>query len=323
MNAPIIIPTLNRATHLKRCVESLARNTKAEETDLIISIDYPPSSKYEAGHELVSSYCKTISGFKSVVIINQTHNLGAEGNEEFLLSYLRQNGYDSFIFTEDDNEFSPDFIDYINKGLAYSYDKPEIAAVCSKSPEMSSEQYNNFGLHIFEPYGFACWLNRYDEMKRFIKEGEYERLVKQRPVMQKLRKTASFSYHFYSAGLMGECPAIYDHNGIPQVIDVTLNVCFFVKNYIAIYPKIPLSRNWGLDGSGINCEARDYNPLDDNIDTRSVFDFDNELKILPELESMINKKRYPGYKTMIRADIVIKTMRLFGKKGIKVLKRFL
>ena len=50
--APVLITTCNRYEHLKRCVESLSKCTLASETDLIISVDYPPSDKYVDGNEL-------------------------------------------------------------------------------------------------------------------------------------------------------------------------------------------------------------------------------------------------------------------------------
>ena len=49
MYSPIIIPTLNRFTHFKNCVESLAACTNADKTELIIGLDYPPSEKYVDG----------------------------------------------------------------------------------------------------------------------------------------------------------------------------------------------------------------------------------------------------------------------------------
>ena len=44
--APIIIPTLNRCDHLKACLESLNNNHNAENTEVFVSVDYPPSEKY-------------------------------------------------------------------------------------------------------------------------------------------------------------------------------------------------------------------------------------------------------------------------------------
>ena len=38
---PIVIPTLNRYEHFKKCVESLARNTHADKTELIVGVRLP------------------------------------------------------------------------------------------------------------------------------------------------------------------------------------------------------------------------------------------------------------------------------------------
>ena len=51
---PILIPTLDRYEHFKKCIESLAKNTHANKTELVIGLDYPPSEKYMDG-SLVST----------------------------------------------------------------------------------------------------------------------------------------------------------------------------------------------------------------------------------------------------------------------------
>ena len=48
---PIIIPTLNRYEHFKRCVESLAKNIHSDKTERVIGFDFPPSNKYFDGYE--------------------------------------------------------------------------------------------------------------------------------------------------------------------------------------------------------------------------------------------------------------------------------
>lgn len=84
---PICIPTCNRYEHLKRCVESLSKCTLASETDLIISVDYPPSDKYVDGNEKIKKWLERgIEGFKSVQIFFQEKNLGA-------YEKLRKNSY--------------------------------------------------------------------------------------------------------------------------------------------------------------------------------------------------------------------------------------
>ena len=56
--APIIIPTLNRIEHLKRCITSLQKNPWAKYTPLIVSVDYPPNERYVEGYKKVCKYLK-------------------------------------------------------------------------------------------------------------------------------------------------------------------------------------------------------------------------------------------------------------------------
>ena len=71
--APVLIPTLNRKEHLERCINSLLRNSMAKETEVYISIDFPPTEKYESGYNEVVEYLKReIDGFKKVNLFFQT-----------------------------------------------------------------------------------------------------------------------------------------------------------------------------------------------------------------------------------------------------------
>ena len=47
--APVIIGTLNRFEHFHDCLESLEKCTMADETDVYVALDYPPSEKYVEG----------------------------------------------------------------------------------------------------------------------------------------------------------------------------------------------------------------------------------------------------------------------------------
>ena len=48
--APVMIPTLCRYEHLKRCIESLQMNSWAKYTDLYIGLDYPAKESHIDGY---------------------------------------------------------------------------------------------------------------------------------------------------------------------------------------------------------------------------------------------------------------------------------
>ena len=113
---PVVIPTLNRYDHLKRCVESLKNNQESKYTDLYISVDFPPADKYKEGYETIKEYVKTITGFNNVHLYYQKENLGPGFNRLFLMDEARKE-HNTYVFTDDDNEFSPNALAYMNWAL--------------------------------------------------------------------------------------------------------------------------------------------------------------------------------------------------------------
>ena len=160
--APIIIPTLNRYEHLKRCVESLAKCTHADKTELVIGLDYPPSEKYVEGWIRVKDYVSTIHGFKTVTILSANTNLGFTKNWRKCIDYVFQK-YDTYIFSEDDNEFSPCFLDYADKALTRYWDDTRVSAVCGYNfpVNMSNYDKNIYFHHQFSAWGVARWKHKY------------------------------------------------------------------------------------------------------------------------------------------------------------------
>ena len=127
---PVVIPTLNRYEHLKRCIGSLAKNTGAEETELIVGLDYPPSEKYQEGYAKIKEYLPSVKGFKNVIILEADKNLGAVENSKKIRRYAQYLGYEAYIYTEDDNEFSPNFLEYINWALVTFKNDKSINSIC-------------------------------------------------------------------------------------------------------------------------------------------------------------------------------------------------
>lgn len=118
--APIVIPTLNRFEHFKKCLESLEHCTGAEKTDVYIALDYPAKPSHEEGYRKISEYLNSLEsnhGFKTLNIIRREYNygVGPHGNGKELVKMILET-YDRIIFSEDDNIFSPNFIVFINKG---------------------------------------------------------------------------------------------------------------------------------------------------------------------------------------------------------------
>lgn len=306
--APVLIPTLNRYAHLKRCVESLSRCTHADKTELIIGLDYPPSEKYFEGWESICEYVSKINGFKKVTILKREENFGAVKNLDNLREYASTK-YDCFIMTEDDNEFSPNFLDYINKGLEKYKDNPNIFAICGYNypVDMSTYSYDYYFSHNFAAWGYGSWFNKLEKVFKLIKKDNY---------IINFYKKYPFKYYFKNHLRLMELSA---RIGDGFLGDMYITSYLHGSNVFTVFPKISLVRNWGHDGTGINC-GKVKTGIEDlyskqEIDDRDIFPFKDDLPF--NIDSIVHKKindfKKPSWKVMIYLLVCFCIVRTYSK----------
>ena len=99
--APIALFTYNRADKTQKAVESLLKNAEAKESDLFIFSDGAKNEKAIEGVEENRKYIHTISGFKSITIIEREKNWGLANS---LIAGITDviNKYGRVIVVEDD-----------------------------------------------------------------------------------------------------------------------------------------------------------------------------------------------------------------------------
>lgn len=276
--APILIPTLNRCEHLKRCVDSLAKCTHAEKTELIIGLDYPPSEQYRKGWERVSAYVDTITGFKKVTILRANTNLGAGKNLRVIQSYAEKK-YGTYIITEDDNEFSPCFLDYTNKALTRYWNDNRVISISGYNfpIEMGNYEKNNYAHHQYSAWGVGRWVHKY---KLIPTEFAHE-IVK---TPSKIYKILSVEPKMFFV-LMS---MIAHQQRWGDALTVAHNI---IHGQYSIFPTISLCRNHGHDGSGLHCGGikEDVNDIfrHQTFFTEKVFNLDEiEIKdaVIPGLK---------------------------------------
>lgn len=263
--APVIIPTLNRYEHLKRCVESLACCMQAENTELIIGLDYPPTPKYENGWLEIRQYLPTITGFKKVTILNRERNYGAVANMNDLIEYALKS-YDYYIFTEDDNVFSPNFLDYMNKGLALYENNPKVMALCGYSYfdiEKEKHDGNVMAYRKYSAWGVGHW-----RCKNFVSDqssrSDYcEAILKSWKNSVRLWRIHPISINDFLS--MHFRKQIYG--------DSLANAMLCLEGKYCVFPKVSLVRNCGHDGSGEHCSETSVF-VNQKIDDATSFTFD-------------------------------------------------
>lgn len=276
--APVIIPTLCRYEHFKKCVESLLRCSGADKTELYIGLDYPLKDSHWDGYKKISEFVEHIQGFKKVHIIRHSSNCGVLKNVKSLREKVSES-YDRFIFSEDDNEFSPNFLEYINEGLERFKDNPAVFEICgfnfpfSDAVVESSYPYNVFPMRGFSSWGYGTWIDKMEASKSFVDNSKVKDYLKDWRLIRKL----------FKKNLHVEVHRMLQRYRIGACGDLLIRIYISMNNMYCIFPVKSKVRNNGFDGSGINCCVNEIYAKQ-IIDTDTTFNMDDfELKDYPEI----------------------------------------
>lgn len=270
---PVLIPTLNRYEHFKRCVESLSRNTHADKTELIIGLDYPPSKKYEDGYKKIKEYIPTITGFAKVTVFERDHNWGASKNFIDLREYAYSK-YEAIISTEDDNEFSPCFLDYMNKALEKYQDNNTVLSVTgfNNTHNYKVTKNNVFFAPTGNHWGIGRWRGK---QQLLIFDDNYEKNI-----LFSFKK--SFKLFKVSPNALALLIAMYKTNS--SWGDLKMSCKNILEGRLQLRPRISMVRNWGNDGSGLHSGSYPQYEQQE-IQTDRIFNID-------DIDLIVNKSVY-------------------------------
>ena len=306
--APILIPTLNRYDHFKRCVESLSKCIHADKTELVIGLAYPPNEKYVEGWKKICDYVQKITGFAEVTILKREENYGVHRNIASIKEYASTK-YDSFIFSEDDNEFSPNFLDFINKGLERYKDDPKVYAICGYNypVDVSGYKHEYYYSHEFAAWGYGCWFKKQKEVFDIIQSPNY--------LINLYRDYPLHTYFKNNLKLMSLATRLGDG----FLGDVYLTSYLHSRQVYTVFPTISKVRNWGHDGTGVNCSAMENELaklytnqiIDDN--KISLYDNDIPMRIDSRINTAVQKFKTPSWKVLFLRLVLFSLIRVYSK----------
>lgn len=276
--APVIIPTLNRYEHLKRCLESLERCKDAKYTDVYVGLDYPPSEVYIDGWQKIDAYLRRkeeLNGFRHLYVQRHEKNLGAVQNYTELRIAVAKYGY--YIFTEDDNEFSPCFLSYMNQNLRLYKDDKTIFRICGYLPSDNKfiTDYTQFRANRHVAWGIGEWVDKYLAFNGFIENKKLLELIRNKRVQEYFERNKMESILY----------GIVKMSNNNKILEDFIVAAYLVYNNMrCILPTKSMVRNHGFDGSGLHCgysSKYTNQEIQDNIDyimKEAPIDFTNSFE---------------------------------------------
>lgn len=321
--APILIATLCRHEHFVKCIESLKKNTWACHTDVYIAVDYPSKPSHMDGYLKI---CEYLAGefpeFASFNVIKRSENYGGGRNMRELRNFVTQK-HDRFIRTDDDIEFSPNFLEYMDKCLEYYENDENVIAVSGYSYPVNwqvSEGSTIFLEDFVVPmWGTGFWVNKFEKITSDLSKEKV--LVNKFPKLKQVKKK-----------MIDACYLDYvndyltlDQEWLTSFSDISMRIYCAIEGRMIVSPVISKSRNLGFDGSGLYCQAIDptingndantYNYSKQLIDENLSFDIYTDTNLAVDANrALLNSFDKRPAKALKKTSTKLAIYKLLGRK---------
>jgi len=170
--APVLLFTYKRLDTLKKTVRALEANSLSVDSILYVFSDAAKTEKDESIINEVRRYIKTISGFKTLIIIENETNKGlAISIIDGVTNVLKD--YTSVIVLEDDLITTPNFLNFMNTALVEFENKKHVFSISGYSFNLGkdeNDQYDAYFLNRGWSWGWATWKDRWDNVDWSIKD---------------------------------------------------------------------------------------------------------------------------------------------------------
>ena len=297
--APIALFVYNRPAHTRQTVEALLKNVFAGESDLIIFSDAPKKPEAALAVLEVREYIKTISGFKSVTIIERDENLGLAKS---IISGVTEvvNVYGKIIVLEDDIVTSPAFLTFMNKALDYYQNQEKVWHISGWNYPINSEGLGDvFFWRAMNCWGWATWADRWANFEK-----NSHRLIEQ--------WTDEKKYHFDLDGSGVFWPQVTS-NAEEKINTWAIfwYATIYQKNGLCLNPSLTFVDNIGHDGSGVHCgNAGERVPI--TVNPTAQINFPNDI-----CESNPAVTRIQDYFRTLKRSFIVRVINKISRILIK------
>ena len=247
--APIVLFVYNRPWHTQQTLEALRANKLADKSVLYIFADgaKPDANnqnliKIKEVKEIIEKdkWCKEVS-----IIYSKTNKGLANSIIEGVTEIINRHG--SAIVLEDDLLTSPYFLNYMNEALLHYQNKKSVFSISGynlpplKMPIPVDYEYDVFVSLRNSSWGWATWADRWTQVDWSMTY--FETFIKD----NNIKKAFDRGGDDLSMALKQQYSNEIDSWAIRFAFS------HFINHAIAIFPRISLVDNIGLDGSGIHC----------------------------------------------------------------------
>lgn len=239
--APIALFVYNRLSHAQQTVAALQQNALATQSDLVIFSDAAKHPDGVPAINAVREWLLTITGFKSIHIIHQPHNVGLA---QSIIQGVTQmvNAHGKVIVMEDDLVVSPYFLQYMNDALELYANVSKVASIHGYALPLNEALPETYFMRGADCWGWATWQRAWEHF-----EADGKKLL-QALKTQHLEKIFDFDHTQGNVQMLKDQIA-----GKNNSWAIRWHASAFLNEMVTLFPGKSLVQNIGMDNTGEHC----------------------------------------------------------------------
>jgi hypothetical protein len=257
VRAPVVLFAYDRPDHLRRTLEALAANDGAAESELVVYSDGPKAADGAGSVEAVRAYLRSVSGFRSVTVVERERNLGLANSVIAGVTEVLARS-PSVIVMEDDLLTSRNFLAFVNASLSTYRHRPDVFSVTGYNyplqipPTYREDAYLSYRS---SSWGWGTWRDRWSQVDWAV--SDYAEFV-----------TDARGQELFRRG--GDDLAPMLERQMARELDswsIRFDYAHYKHDAFCVHPVVSKVQNIGFDGSGVHCgDSDDYHVALDPAD---------------------------------------------------------
>jgi hypothetical protein len=301
--APIALFAYNRPWHFRQTVEALLKNKEAADSDLFVFSDGAKNKGDSNSVTQVRQYLQTITGFKSISVVERLHNFGLGKSIIDGVSFVCQK-FGRVIVLEDDLITSEFFLQYMNDGLDTYETDSRVASIHGYIYPTKRQLPQTFFLRGADCLGWAAWKRSWN---LFEPDGQ--------KLLQELRER-NLTSEFDVNGSFPFTQMLKDQiEGRNNSWAIRWHASVFLRNNLTLYSGQSLVKHIGNDGTGTNCGINDL--LDTEVSRYQV-----KVGDIPVAENLEARNAVEEYfwSTKVKASLLQRAIWRIRNAGKRLLR---
>lgn len=283
MKTPVALFVYNRLDHAIKTIDALKKANGANETDLYVfcdgAKDFESLSQKNKVVE-VRQFIKSISGFNTIQIIEQSQNIGLANSIVNGLSFVLKN-HSNVIVIEDDIIVGNDFLYFMNLALEKYENEPNVAGISGYSFPIG--QHKSYFTRTGSCWGWATYKRVWDDFIKKRNELNLDLILNHERALFNVHKNIYADMFLQSK------------QGTIQSWAVEFYLYYFSQQQYFLMPGENLIANTGFDGSGHHKKRGNFLTDNNAIGNFKIKEFPIEVKEDLNVRKKIEKLYKKGF----------------------------